>query len=362
MNSSIWLCLAFALALTACSKSDTAGGRGGEQPPAQVVAVPASRQAVHERLPLVGTMAANEQVELKSETDGRIEAINFVEGEEVTKGQLLVRLDESKLAASLAQAEANYALSKNNHDRASELLDKNLISQSEFDQTVASFAANDAAVQLRKQLLKDARIHAPFNGVVGARMISPGQVITRNTTLTWLVDLDPLKVEVNVPERFLSQVKPGQEIELTVAAMPDKTFQGEVFFISPYVDAETRTALVKAVVPNPDHQLKPGMFAGLNLTLQVRSNAIVVPEAAISQVLEGKRAILMLVDANNTAEMRPVKVGLRIEGGIEITEGLKEGERVIVEGLQKIAPGMPVVLAPQASDEPYLPKASSVVD
>jgi membrane fusion protein (multidrug efflux system) len=362
MNPPIWFCLTLTLALTACSRDESADSSGNARPPSQVVAIPASRQSVEERLSLVGTMAANEQVELKSETDGTVEQINFHEGQKVEKGRMLVRLEESKLASSLAQAEANFALSKSNHDRARDLLNDKLISQSEFDQTAASFAANDAAVQLRERLLADTKIFAPFEGVMGARMISPGQVITRNTSLTWLVDLDPLKVEVNVPERFLSQVLPGQKVELAVAAWPDRNFTGEVFFISPYVDPQTRTALIKATVPNPGHLLKPGMFAGLDLTLQVRSNAIVVPEAAINQVLEGDRANLMLVGANNTAEVRLVKVGLRIEGGVEIVDGLVEGEMVIVEGFQKIGPGMPVVLAPEESTKPYLPKVLDPLD
>lgn len=362
MNLPIWFCLTFTLGLTACSRDETADSSGNGRPPSQVVAIPASRQSVEERLSLVGTMAANEQVELRSETDGTVEQINFYEGEKVEKGRMLVRLEESKLASSLAEADANFALSQSNHDRARDLLNDKLISQSEFDQTAASFAANDAAVQLRKRLLADTRIFAPFEGVMGARMISPGQVITRNTTLTWLVDLNPLKVEVNVPERFLSQVLPGQKITLAVAAWPDKNFAGEVFFISPYVDPQTRTALIKATVPNPEHLLKPGMFAGLDLTLQVRSNAIVVPEAAINQVLEGDRANLMLVGANSTAEVRSVKVGLRIEGGVEIVDGLDEGEMVIVEGFQKIGPGMPVALAPEESMKPYLPKVVDPLD
>lgn len=362
MKPLVFSSLALSLLLAGCRPGgETAAGPQG-QPPAQVVVVPASRDTVEEKLSLVGSMTANEQVELISETDGKVVEINFDEGQPVEKGQLLVRLDDTKLAASLAEAEANYALSENNLARARDLLEEQLISSSEFDQTSAAFAANDAAVNLRKRQLADTRITAPFEGVVGARMISPGQVVTRSTTLTWLIDLDPLKVEINVPERFLRQVLPGQEIQLKVTAFPDRKFTGKVFFVSPYVDPGSRTALVKAEVANADHQLKPGMFAGLDLTLQIRTNAIVIPEVAISQVLEGGRATVMIVNADNVAELRSVKVGLRTAGRIEIKEGLEVGEKVIVEGLQKIGPGMPVVLAPESSSDHYDMKLETGID
>jgi len=341
--------------LVSCKKPDTATGTIS-RPPAQVVAVPAFRQSVTETLSLVGSLTANEQVELKSETDGTVEEINFLEGEPVEAGRLLVKLDDTKARAQVTEAKANYALSKGNYDRAKQLLEDKLISQQEFDQTAAAFAANEATVALRERQLQDTRIHAPFEGVVSARLISPGQVISRNTTLTWLVDLDPLKVEVNVPERFLSQVLPHQKLGLQVAAWPNRSFEGEVYFVSPYVNPDTRTVLVKATVPNPELTLKPGMFAGLELTLNVRSNALVIPETAVNQVLEGNRAVVMIVNDNYRVEVRQIKVGLRLERRLEVTEGLAEGDRVIVEGLQKIGPGMSVNVAPEEATKPYLPE------
>lgn len=350
--------LAGALAATSCKKADEpAAGAAAARPPTQVVAIPATRQPVTESLSLIGSLAANEQIELKAETDGTVEKINFDEGEPVEAGRLLVKLDDTKARAQLAEAKANYALSKGNYDRAKQLLNDKLISQQEFDQTAASFSANEAAVALQERQLKDTAIAAPFKGIVSARLVSPGQVITRNTTLTWLVDLDPLKVEVNVPERFLSQVLPGQKLALKVAAWPQRTFTGTVYFASPYVNPDTRTMLIKARVPNSDAALKPGMFAGLELTLNVRTNALVVPEAAINQVLEGGRAMVMVVNSESKVEVRQVKVGMRLESKVEITDGLSDGDQIIVEGLQKIAPGMPVKLAPAEAMKPYLPAA-----
>jgi membrane fusion protein, multidrug efflux system len=320
-------------------------------PPVQVIAVEAKRKPVTETLSLLGSLAPNEIVEVKAETEGIIEEINFKEGQRVEQGQLLVKLDASKLAAALAEAEANFNLSKANHDRARQLLRDKLISQAEFEQVAAQFEANQASIELKRRLLKDARIFAPFGGIVGARQISPGQVISRTTTLTWLVDLDPVKVEVKVPERYLRQLKVGQPLEFTVAAFPAEKFRGDVYFISPQIEEGTRTALVKARIPNPDMKLRGGMFASLDLTLQLRDAAIVIPEPAIMS--NGDNFMVFVVDDKGMAQVRPIEVGLRLAGKAEVVKGLHAGEKVVVEGTQKLRPNAPVKLAPKESTTPY---------
>ena len=333
---SLWI--APVMVMAGCGKSDVAGPGGF--PPVQVVAVAARQQQVVESLSLVGTLAANESVEITSETDGVIQEIPFLEGERVEEGRLLVRLDESKLAAAVAEAEANFKLSAATYERSRQLFRDRLISQQEFDQAAATFEFNQAALDLKKRQLKDTRIYAPFEGVVGARQVSPGQVISKNQTITWLVDLDPIKVEVDVPERFLGQLRVGQSIELRVAAFPGREFQGTVFFISPFVDPATRTALVKAEIPNESLELKPGMFANLDLTLKIRNEAIVIPESAIT--LSGDRATVFTITSSNTAALREVQIGVRMPGHVEIARGLSRDEKVVVEGLQKLRPGAPV--------------------
>ena len=226
-------------------------------------------------------------IELKSEIDGTIQEILFREGQQVEQGQLLIRLDETKLAADVAEFESNFKLGQANFERARQLAQEKLISQSEYDQAAATFDVRQATLNRKQRELKDTRITAPFSGVIGARNVSPGQVIARNTLLTWLVDVDPVKVELNVPERFLGQLRLGQTLDLTVAAFGTNQFHGKVYFIAPAVDANTRTTLVKAEIPNPKLELKPGMFANLELNLQVRENAIVIPETALSQLVEG---------------------------------------------------------------------------
>ena len=314
-------------------------------PPPQVIVAPARTQRVVETLSRVGNVQANEMIDIRSEIEGVVEEIHFEEGQRVEKGQLLVTLDATKLAASVAQTEANFQLSKANFERSKQLYEDKLISQQDYDQSAAAFQANVANLDLMRRQLKDARIVAPFEGVMSVRNISPGQVISKNTIVSWLIDLDPVKIEFQIPERFLGEVKEKQKIDIKVAAYPEETFSGEVFFVSPYVDPTNRTALVKARIPNPDLTLKPGMFANLDLTLTVRENSVVIPEAAITQILTNNQAVIFEVDKQNVARMKTILTGVRLVGAIEVLEGLQPGDQVIIEGLQKVVPGVPVRIA-----------------
>jgi membrane fusion protein (multidrug efflux system) len=317
-------------------------------PPTVVVAAEARKQAVAETLSVVGTLTANESVEVKAETDGTVAEILFQEGQPVKKGDLLIRLDESKFASALAEAEASLKLSAITYERSKELSREKLVSQQEFDQAAAQYQANLATVDLRRRQLADARIFAPFAGLTGSRLVSPGQVITKSTMLTWLVDLDTVKAEFNVPERFLRELKDGQPLTFSVAAYPKESFRGEVYFLAPQVDPNNRTLLMKARVPNADRKLKPGMFANLDLALTLREDAIVVPESALMTV--GERTSVYVINGESIAQVRPVKVGLRMPNLIEIRQGLQEGEKVVAEGVQKVRPGGAVkAMAPQSN-------------
>jgi membrane fusion protein, multidrug efflux system len=346
-----------AFAFTGCKKQEAAGP--AKMPPPQVVVAEARIERVVESLSRVANVQANEMVEIKSETDGVVQDILFEEGQKVEKGQLLVRLDETKLAATLAQADANFKLSEANFERSKQLFADKLISQQEFDQNAAIYQANQANLDLVRRELRDARIVAPFEGVISSRQVSPGQVITKNSIISWLIDSDPVKIEFHVAEKFLGQLKGKQQIDITVEAFPGKEFTGEVFFISPYVDPTNRTALVKAYIPNPSFQLKPGMFAKLDLTLVVRERSTVIPEAAITQILTNSQAMVIAVDSGGMAQMRKIKTGVRLLGSVEVLEGLKAGEKVIIEGLQKVVPGAPVRIAPPTATPSEAPVATA---
>ena len=335
--------MAAAFGLAGCGKPPEGNG-GAPASVAQVIAVEARRQPMSETLSLVGSLTANEMVEIKSETDGAVDRINFAEGQRVEKSQILIQLDESKFGAALAEAEANFKLSQANYLRGQQLSKANLISQQEFEQMASMYQAQQAGLDLKKRQLKDARIYAPFAGIMGSRQISPGQVIARNTTLAWLVDLDIIKAEFNVPERFLGQLRVGQKLDINVVAYPGDVFEGGVYFIAPQVDPALRTVLVKARIQNSTGKLKPGMFANLDLTLRLNDHAIVIPESAVSS--SGERNIIFIIDQNETAQIVPVRLGVRQAGVVEVVSGLQGGERVIAEGLQKIRPGGKVSVRP----------------
>jgi membrane fusion protein (multidrug efflux system) len=346
-----FLVTAAALGLTACGQGGPgAGGPPGDFPTA-VVAVKAVRESVTESLRLIGTVQANEFVELKPEVDGRIVAIHFEEGQSVEEGQLLLELDSGRMSTMVAQSEAEQRFAKSKWDRAQELLRNRTLSQQEADEAQAQFDLTTAKVEQMREELRYHKIKAPFAGTIGVRRVSPGQVVEKQTVIATLVDLDPIKVEGTMPERFLSLAKTGAKFQLTIAAFPNEPFTGEVYFVAPEIDPVNRTAIVKALIPNADHRLKPGMFASAELTLRVREDALVIPEASLMP--QGESFAVIVVDSNSTAVMRPVTPGLRMAGKVEIVSGLSEGETVVVEGWQKARPGGKIILAPAEKAAPY---------
>src|SRR3989338_1222222 len=317
-----------------------AGGPPGGGFAASVVAAPVKKELIEEKISLVGTLMANETVDIKNQVAGVVKRIGFEEGQTVTAGQMLFMIDTRKLNATLAQTEANFGLAQTTFDRLSTLITAGAISQQKFDQAKSDLQVKKAEIDLIKAELADSVISAAFDGIVGERKVSAGQFVDQGTTLSYLIRSEPIKAEFRVPERFLGQLKNGQPIQVTVAAYPNKIFNGDVYFIDPQGAPESRTALIKAKLPNAEGKLRQGMFANLDLIVNVRSNALTIPEEAL--IARGDEVYVFAVDAENKAQMKPVKGGVRLAGTAEILEGLSAGENVIVEGYQKIGPGSPV--------------------
>ncbi len=305
-----------------------------------IVGSKAKKQTITEKITLVGDLKANETVEIRSEIDGQIEDIKFQEGQNVKKDDVLIQIDSRKLSAALDQAEANLKLAETTNERYQSLISTGAVSQQEFEQSAATLKVNQAAVELNKAELRDTTISAPFDGIMGQRLVSVGQFIVKGAALTFIINQDPIKVDVRVPERYLREIKEGQMVETKIAAYPDETFTGEVYFIDPQIDEPTRTALIKAKIVNPEGKLRSGMFANIQLTINQHENAIVIPETAL--ILKGDAVFVFVVQEDQSVQMKEIKVGTRVPGWVEVLDGIWENDVIVVEGFQKLAPGAKV--------------------
>ncbi len=352
-HSPVYLVMIVGFTLAGCGKHSTGGPPGGMV--VQVVGFRAVEQPVEDRVAVVGTLTADEWVAIKSEIDGIIKAIGFEEGQRVKANEVLFRIDRSKLESSLAEAEANLKLAEATYQRYAALAQSRAVSQQEIDQARMTYEARRAALELMRQQLGDTDIIAPFPGTVGARLISLGQYVTKGQTLTSLIDDDTLKVEFHVPERFMSQLTTAKDVEVQVASYPNERFRGTVYFVDPQVDPTTRTVLVKARLANPDGKLRSGMFANLDVILQVHERAVVIPETAL--MLEGQTTSVFVVNAENLVEPRNVTTGVRLPDGVEIVTGLRPEETVITEGGQKVHPGAKVSVRYEDPPQHVTPQA-----
>jgi len=333
-----------ASAPAAAGKPAAPGGAGGGQG-MPVEAEVAKAERIAQEIIAVGSLRSNESVTLRSEIDGRIAGIHFREGQPVAKGAPLFELDDSVYRAELEQARAGLALAQRNHERAKELFERNLISTRERDEAAAKLDLDRATVALAHARLAKTRIKAPFEGVVGLRAVSPGDYITAGQPLAPLEQISVLKADFRLSEAALSRIKVGQTLNLEVDAWPGQIFPGRVYAIDPRLAEETRSIGVRARVPNDKAQLRPGLFARVRLVIAEREGAVLVPEQSI--VPQGDKLFVYVIE-DGKAALRPVQLGLRQGGRVEIVSGVQPGEIVITAGTQKIGPGaavMPINLA-----------------
>lgn len=347
--------LAGTLALAGCGDDPAAEGAGG--PPGgemqlPVEAVTLEPQPLGGGLQTVGSLRADESIVVRPEVGGRIERIHFEEGGRVEAGQPLFTLDASVARAALNEAEANLENSRRANSRAKELAATQLIARSDYDQTRAAFAVDQARVASARAALSKMTLRAPFSGRIGLREVSVGDFVSVGQDLVPLVRMDPIKVDFSVPEGALSQVATGQSIDIRVDAFPGKTFAGTVVAIAPVIDPDSRSVQLRAEIPNPDGQLRPGQFAKLVLdTSNAADDGLLVPEQALMQ--EGEtRFVYTVVDGK--AHKAVVTTGRRVPGKVQVVEGLKAGDVVITAGQAKpmMHEGMGVMVLPEGGAKP----------
>jgi len=334
--------LLLALLMLESGCSGGGGGAGGPPPdlPVEVEMAKPTVGTVEDVLSAVGTVEANERVELKPKASGIIESIPFTEGQRLEKGAKLLELDSRKEKASLIQAEAEEQLAKSNVARARTLAGTKAISAQELDQLESQVAVRAAARELEHERLAERALFAPVSGTIGPRLVSPGQYVAIGTPIAVLVDDTKVKIQFRLPERELSRIRMGQAGRVQVAAYGDRIFSGAVDLVDPEVDPSTRTILVRLLVPNPDALLRPGMFARVELIAGRRDNALVLPEGALVPSLD---RFSVFLSENGRAVSRPVKLGVRLPGKVEIAEGLTAESEVVISGTQKLVEGMKVV-------------------
>jgi membrane fusion protein (multidrug efflux system) len=309
----------------------SAAGRAG----VAVIAAIAKRERVVSQINALGTARANEAVEVTSKVSNTVTAVRFSDGQHVEKGQVLVELDSAQARADLAAAEAAAAESASQVKRSRELMASKVLSESQFEQLEATMKTNQARVAAARSHVNDTVIRAPFSGRVGLRRVSVGSLVSPGTVITTLDDLSVIKVDFSVPENFLAGLRDGLKVTATAAAFPGRDFVGKVTGVDSRIDPVTRSVTVRAVVPNADLALKPGMFLNVALARDAHE-ALMVPEAAL--VPEQSRQFLFVIE-DGRATRREVRIGGRQPGRVEIVSGLEVGDQVIVEGTQKVREG-----------------------
>jgi membrane fusion protein, multidrug efflux system len=330
-----WWLLAAGIAF-AWSAAPAQDNKGGAVPveAAKVVAAPLSEQVT-----AVGTLLSNEAVTVSSEIPGRLKEIHFKEGQPIEQGAPLFTLDDSVYRAQLADAEARLKLAEQTHKRTSTLFTNKYATAQSADESASNLAVNTATVELARVQLEKAHIVAPFAGIVGLRHVSVGEYITAGQALVNIEAIDPVKADFRVPEKFLPAIRVGQTIRIKVDAFPEDTFDGKVYAIDPRLDVAGRSLLVRAMVPNTDQRLRPGLFARVTVLLQLKEDALSVPEQAI--VPQGdSQFVFKIVDGK--AMLTKVVIGTRREGRVEIVEGLHAGDQVVTAGQLKIRDGSAV--------------------
>ncbi|QED36596.1 efflux RND transporter periplasmic adaptor subunit [Antarcticibacterium arcticum] len=320
------------------NKDKTQGNQAGPPPAIKVVGQVLQPVAFEDNLSLSGSLEANEQIELRSEVSGIIENINFTEGSKVSKGQILFRVNDQEMRAQLAKVQTSQTLASENERRARLLLEKEAISQEEYDMAQADFQSSKAESQLIQAQLGKATVRAPFSGVIGLRYVSQGTYVTPASPIATLVNTDKLKITFSIPEKYASQVRINDKITFTTSNSREE-HEATIYATEPGVDLSTRTLKMRAIADNKDGKLIPGTFANVFLPLSVVEDALMVPTESLIPIQNGKK---IFISENGKAKEVIVETGARTESSIRVISGLKAGDTILTSGIMVLRNGTPL--------------------
>jgi membrane fusion protein (multidrug efflux system) len=322
------------------------GGRPPFGGPVQVIAEPVSRQLLVKVTEALGTARANESVTLTASLNETVRRINFEDGDFVEAGDVLVELSDEEEEAQFAEARANLDEARRQLARLEDLDKQGIAATSDVDGARSQAEAAQARLNTVLARLADRLIRAPFSGVLGFREVSPGTLLMSGDPITTLDDVSQIKLDFTVPETILNQMKPGSKILARSASWGDREFTGVVRAVGSRVDPVTRAVLVRALIPNDDRALRPGMLLTVRVVTEEKQ-AFMLPERVVVQV--GKQAFVYVVDSKNVAHKLAVQLGTRQAGNVEIVSGISEGDRIVTQGVIKLRDGVPVMFADEAT-------------
>lgn len=316
------------------------GGKGkkGRNGPVAVKLMIAKDTTLDNQIDVTGSLDANEKVNLVSETSGNITGIYFQEGTQVKKGQLLVKVYNQDQLASLKQVQYQIALAKQNENRNKILLQKEAISQQEYDTSLTNLNSLQAQSEMLKAQIAKTEIRAPFSGTIGLRNVSPGGYLSPNTTIASLVNIDPAKLTFSVPEKYLPLISKGTKVTFNVSSS-NQNYKAVVYAIEPSIDVTSRTITVRAKADNPNGALKAGSFAKINLQLDQIPKTIMLPTEC---VVPGLKTSVVYVYHQGKALDKPVKTDVRTDTRVQITSGIKPGDSVVISGIIQMRPKVPL--------------------
>ncbi|MFN4177499.1 efflux RND transporter periplasmic adaptor subunit [Phenylobacterium sp.] len=338
-------------------------GGGGRGPGGGFGATEVSVVAIQPRtfidtIEVLGVAKGRQSVTLSAAATQLVDRVRFTDGQQVPKGAVLVELRNTEQDAGIAQAEARVVQARRAYDRYQALGEQGFASKAAIDQYEAAYRTAQADLAAARARLNDRVIRAPFAGVVGLSDVAPGALVNPGAPIVTLDDISAIRVDFQVPERYLAQLREGQPIVATVDAYPGETIAGRIAKLDTRVDERTRAITARAEFPNPDRRLKPGMLVRVGVSRGQRQS-LSAPESAVS--VQGDSAFVYVVQAagqRTMAEQRPIVTGARQQGFVEIMDGVRAGERIVADGLNKIQPGQPVRIA-AASARPASPRPAA---
>jgi len=341
--------LALALGVTA----GPAWAQEQKQEATPVIVTTVNKQQWTDEVEALGTLRADESVELTASVAEPVTAIHFEDGQRVQKGDLVLEMDVAEELAELSEQRSFLEEAQRQVDRLEPLVKKGAASESLLDESKREVLEAQARINAIQSRVDKRTIKAPYDGVLGLRNISVGALVQPGTLITTIDDLSRMKLDFSVPEVFLSTLKPGVEIVATSEAFPKEEFKGRIASVDSRIDPVTRSIVARAIIDNKEERLRPGLLMQVVLQKNPRET-LVVPEEAL--ITEGAKHFVLVIQKGGdavTAERRAIEIGARQFGEAEVLDGLEAGDRVITHGTLRVRPGAPLsITAEEEGDEP----------